>query len=259
MTQESYLSKINESSENEVHSQLKIPKTIPFAVRLDGWKFSSLCGKIGAERPFDLRIAKCLVAACAQVLKNFNPSLAYLISDEINFLFVKNYPFNGRIEKIDSVLTGLVSTSFNLNVKKYFGKAIVASFDSRIVILPNENLVDYLIWRQQNGWRNHNNAYAYWLLRKLGYSSREAARKLKGLKSKQIHELLFRHGINLAETPAWQRKGVIIYRKAYEKEVNGMKVKRRKIVENWNTPLFTTREGQKLIDKIIKGAAEENK
>ena len=257
LTQESYLN--NEFMENEVYSQLKVPKTIPFAVRLDGWKFRSLCEKLGAEKPFDLRIAKCLVDSCMQVLRNFNPSLVYVISDEINFLFIKNYPFDGRIEKINSVLSGLTSATFSLNVEKHFGKTTAVSFDSRIVILSDKTLMGYLIWRQQNGWRNHNNAYAYWLLRKLGYSSREASRKLKGLKTKQIHEFLFKHGINLAETPAWQRRGIIIYREVYEKEVKGIKVKRRRTVENWNPPPFTSKEGQELIYKIIKGAVEKNK
>ena len=120
LTQESYLN--NEFVENEVYSQLKVPRTIPFAVRLDGWKFGSLCEKLRAEKPFDLRIAKCLLDSCTQVLRNFNPSLAYITSDEIIFLFIKNYPSNGKIEKINSVLTGITSALFSLNVVKYFGK-----------------------------------------------------------------------------------------------------------------------------------------
>lgn len=247
--QESYLNKF---VGNEVYSQLKVPKTTPFVVRLDGWKFRSFCEKLKAEKPFDLKIARCLVDASIRVLKNFNPSLVYIISDEINFLFVKNYPFNGRIEKLNSILSGLISASFSLNVKKHFKKELAASFDSRIVILSSENLMSYLIWRQQNGWRNHNNTYAYWLLRKLGYSPREASKKLKGLKSKQIHELLFKHGINLAETPTWQRRGIIICKEIYEKEARGIKVKRRRMVENWNVPLFTTKEGQELIYRTIQ-------
>ena len=255
--QESYLN--NELAENEVYSQLKVPKNIPFAVRLDGWKFKSLCEKLGAEKPFDSRIAKCLVTACTHVLRNFNPSLAYIISDEINLVFIKNYPFNGRIEKINSVLAGLISASFSLNARKIFGKETVACFDCRVVILSDKNLMDYLIWRQRNGWRNHNNAYAYWLLRRLGHSPREAAKKLEKLKSKQIHELLFKHGINTSETPVWQRRGIMIYREAYEKEVRGITVERKRIVENWNLPLFTTKEGQELIHRIIEGAVKNNK
>jgi len=116
-------------------------------------------------------------------------------------------PYSGRVEKIDSVIPSLVSATFTLRLQKTFGKTDNVAFDSRVVIVPSENAVmNYLAWRQTNAWRNHNNAYAYWLFRKMGYKPLEAAKKLKGMKTEEIHETLFRHGINLAETPAWQRR-----------------------------------------------------
>ena len=40
-----------------------------------------------------------------------------------------------------------------------------------------------------------------------------AMERLRGLSEPQIHELVFQKGINLAKTPAWERRGVMIYRK----------------------------------------------
>ncbi|MCK7483777.1 MAG: hypothetical protein M0C28_47385 [Candidatus Moduliflexus flocculans] len=35
--------------------------------------------------------------------------------------------------------------------------------------------------------------------------------------AKDLHELMFRRGFNLATTPAWQRRGILVYKKITEK------------------------------------------
>jgi len=246
--------KLQEFTKSEIYSRITVPDNIPFIVRLDGWKFRALSEKLETEKPFDERIAKCLAASGRQIVNNFNPAVAYIISDEINLLFIKNYPFDGRIEKINSILSGLTSSTFSLNLENFFKRTVNVSFDSRIVVLPEKDIVKYFAWRQQNGWRNHNNAYAYWLLRKLGYSPKKASEKLKGIKAKEIHELLHTHGINLSKTPTWQRRGILIYKKTYERKG----AKRRKIVENWDPPLFTEPNGEKLLRQTIEKAMKKN-
>jgi tRNA(His) 5'-end guanylyltransferase len=51
--------------------------------------------------------------------------------------------------------------------------------------------------------RNHNNAYVYWIFRKMGYKLAEIVKKLKRLKTKEFHEMMFKHGVNLAKTLEW--------------------------------------------------------
>ncbi|MBS7646233.1 hypothetical protein KEJ24_00115 [Candidatus Bathyarchaeota archaeon] len=111
-----------------------------------------------------------------------------------------------------------------------------------------------MAWRQNNAWRNHNNAYAYWCLRKMGYKPSETARILKGMKTEEIHRTLFRHGINLDETPLWQKRGILLYKEPITKKVKGLEVTRWKVKEDWNLPLFTTRDGVKLIHQILEWA-----
>jgi len=77
---------------------------------------------------------------------------------------------------------------------------------------------------------------------------------LKGLKTEDLHELLFRHGVNLTQTPAWQRRGILIYRKTYKKLVEKLAVTRRRIQENWNLPIFTSKEGKALIQQVLQWA-----
>jgi tRNA(His) 5'-end guanylyltransferase len=256
--QESYWNENSNHLKNEIFSQLSIPPDTPFFVRLDGRRFQAVSENINAEKPFDERFAKCLVASAKAMFQSgFNPALAYIASDEINLLFRYTVPFNRRVEKINSILASIASSAFSLNVLKLFEKSSIAAFDARIVVSSLEKIVEYLAWRQRDAWRNHNNAYAYWLLREAGHKPSEAAKMLKGLKTKGLHDLLFRHGVNLAKTPAWQRRGILIYREPYKKQMENRAVTRKRIRENWNLPLFTTKEGHALIQQILEWAKPE--
>jgi len=65
-------------------------------------------------------------------------------------------------------------------------------------------------------------------------------------------------GINLAKTPTWQRRGILLYFEEYLKEgvnkLTGEKVltARRKLIENWELPIFNSPEGKNMLLKIIK-------
>ena len=240
---------------HEIFSQLQVPPDTPFFARLDGRRFQAISKKVGAKKPFDEKFAKCLVASAKAMYKSdLNPALVYAASDEINVLFLYTAPFRRRVEKTNSVLAGVASSAFSLSVAKLFKKNLIAAFDSRLVVSSQEKITEYLTWRQRDAWRNHNNAYAYWLFRRTGHKPSEAAKMLKGLKTKELHEILFRHGLNLAQTPAWQRRGILIYKEPYQKQVKNHVVTRRRIRENWNLPLFSSKEGQDLIQQILMRA-----
>jgi len=251
----SYWNRDFNHSKNEVFSQLCIPPDVPFFVRLDGRRFQAVSETMNTEKPFDEKFARCLVASAKVMFQSgFSPALAYVASDEINLLFLYTAPFGRRVEKINSVLASVASSAFSLTAPKLFEKTSVAAFDGRVIVSSLEKIAGYLVWRQRDAWRNHNNAYAYWLLRKTGHKPSEASRMLKGLKTEDIHDLLFSHGVNLAQTPAWQRRGTLIYREPYKKLVENRAVTRRRIRENWNLPLFTSKEGEALIQEILQRA-----
>jgi tRNA(His) guanylyltransferase len=250
---ELYWNKGFNRSKHEVFSQLCIPPDVPFFVRLDGRRFQAFSDTMGAKKPFDEKFAKCLVASAKAMFQSgFSPALAYGASDEINLLFLYTSPFGRRVEKINSILAGIASSAFSLSAPKLFEKTSIAAFDARIIVTSLEKIAEYLAWRQGDAWRNYNNAYAYWLLRKTGNKPSEAAKMLKGLKIKELHDLLFRHGVNLAQTPAWQRRGILIHREPYKKRSENLVVIRRRIQENWDLPLFTSNEGRALIQQILE-------
>jgi tRNA(His) 5'-end guanylyltransferase len=243
---------------HEVFSEIKIPPKMPFFVRLDGRDFHVVAETLKVERPYDRKFARCFVNVAKAVFQGgFDPVLAYTFSDEVNILFVKEALFGGRVEKINSVLAGVASSAFTLAIATVFKWNLIVAFDSRVIPVQ-ENLIHlYLNWRQRMAWRNHLNASAYWLMQKLGHKPREAQEKLRGLKAEEIHNFLFTHGINLNETPLWQGRGVLIYKKPYEKfGRTGEIVTRMRLTENWNLPLFSTRRGHLLIQQLVKWARQ---
>ena len=80
-------------------------------------------------------------------------------------------------------------------------------------------------------------AFTCWWRR--GSIETQAMEKLRGMREQEIHELVFQRGINLAKTPAWERRGVMVYRK------DGL------VVADWEMPLFSSKEGKALLAEII--------
>ena len=72
---------------------------------------------------------------------------------------------------------------------------------------------DYLVERQDETWRNHVFSYGFYTLIEEGQTAAGAMQRLRGMREHEIHELVFGKGINLAKTPTWQRRGVMVYRK----------------------------------------------
>lgn len=195
----------------------------PVFVRIDGRNFHAVAGAWELERPFDLRFSESMASVCERLISDsgLSPDFAYTFSDEIS-LYFSTLPFSGRVEKIDSVAASYAASALSIEA----GSAIPVSFDARIIQVTPEIAVQYLIERQGEAWRNHINAWCQHALIEEGKSRREAARQLRGLPSAALHELAFSRGINLAKTPAWQRRGVLVFRKA-------------RTVEGWN-PLTST-------------------
>lgn len=242
----------NEMKEREIYSHLRVFP--PFAVRIDGRGFRRALGLLGLLKPYDERFAHAMADSIELFFKEsgLNPLFAFTFSDEISFFFYE-MPYNNRIEKIDSIIPAFVSSALTIRLK--LEKPV--SFDSRIVILGKEDIYKYLLWRQAETWRNHMSSYGYYTLLKSGMSENEAAMSLKNMKASQVHELVFSHGINLAETPRWQRCGIMVYRESHEKtgfnplKQKEVKTKRRRIKQDWNLPIFKTEEGRKLIKRLV--------
>ena len=210
--------------------------------RLDGRGFTRLTKKVHPfEAPFDARFrdmilhtTEHLMAACG-----FNVVYGFTQSDEISLLFDPGESgFGRKLRKLLSVLSGEASAKFSLLL------GAVASFDCRVSQLPSEELVvDYFRWRSEDAHRNALNAHCYWLLRGQGRGVGEATAALKGLSVSDKNELLFRHGVNFNDLPAWHKRGSGLYWEWHdrpgENPVTGERVvaRRRRIRHDLELPL----------------------
>lgn len=228
--------------------------TVPFVIRLDGRSFHRFSRDMRFEKPYDRRFSEAMAKTTLSLLNDsgLSPSFAYTFSDEIS-LYIQTPVFDSRVEKLVSVSAGFASSAFTL----FSGSSEPVAFDARIVPLAEDQLPDYLAWRQAESWRNHINGYAQKLLTDQGLSATAAQRKLDGLPSVALHELAFSCGVNLAETPSWQRRGVAVYRTLREKlghnPVTGedVRVLRRVAVIDDDLPLFRTPEGSAwVLDRV---------
>ena len=241
-----------EMREREIFSRLLVFP--PFAVRIDGRSFHHALGLLGLKKPYDERFARAMADSIESFFRDsgLNPLFAFTFSDEIS-LFFKEIPYNNRVEKIDSIIPGFISSALTIHLE--LDRPV--SFDSRIIILGKEDIYNYLVWRQAETWRNHVSSYGFHTLIQAGLTENEAALRLKNMKASSIHELVFRHGINLAETPAWQRCGILVYRETYEKigldpiKKKEVTTQRTKIKQDWSPPIFKSEEGRKLIERLV--------
>jgi tRNA(His) 5'-end guanylyltransferase len=89
--------------------------------------------------------------------------------------------------------------------------------------------------------------------------ARKAAEKLKGLQAKDLHEMMHIRGLNLATTPAWQRRGTLVYKKITEKEGfnpitrETVIAERSSVVAESELPLFASPEGNEFLAKVLGG------
>jgi tRNA(His) 5'-end guanylyltransferase len=220
--------------EREIFSSLRVSS--PVFVRVDGRGFRKVLEGLGFEKPYDEGFAAVMVDVTVLFFKagGFSPVFAYLFSDEVNLFFVE-LPFKGRVEKVDSVVASFFASALTLRL----GLEVPISFDARVVPVALCEVVDYLRWRQDEAWNNHVTSYGYYMLLGQGLKPVEASERLKYLRQGEIHELAFQGGVNLGETPLWQRRGVLVYRGA-----GGLQVE-------WSLPLFKEEEGRRLVERLI--------
>jgi tRNA(His) 5'-end guanylyltransferase len=183
--------------------------------RLDGRNFTRLLREVHRfEAPFDVRFRDMMVETTRHLMScGFNIVYGCTHSDEISLLFHPQEDSFGRVlRKLLSILAGEASAAFALQLGS------VACFDARISQIPTQQrVVDYFRWRAEDAHRNALNAHCYWLLRAQGRSVRAADAQLAGQSVAAKNELLFQHGVNVNELPAWHKRGVGLVWESYEK------------------------------------------
>lgn len=180
-------------------------------IRVDGRSFSRLTVE-SFEKPFDPLFSDHMVAVASALVVELEGVYAYTESDEVSVLLPRRHDMFGRsVEKLASVSAGIASAAFT------HAHGRPAHFDSRLWVGAGVgDVIDYFSWRQADAARCALNGWCYWVLRGTGMGADEATRALSGTTVSDRNELLFQHGTNFNDVPAWQRRGIGVRWEPYE-------------------------------------------
>ncbi|KAF7721639.1 tRNA-histidine guanylyltransferase 1-like [Apophysomyces ossiformis] len=198
-------------------------------VRIDGRGFHRFSQAHDFKKPNDRRAIDLMNRCAIEVMKDIKDiTMAYGQSDEYR-----------RASKIASTVASLFAANYVMHWATYFGDCklqYAPCFDSRVVCYPSDqNLRDYLSWRQADCHINNLYNSTFWAIVHSGKSETEAEEILRGTFSKDKHEILFsQFGINYNTIEQIYRKGSTIIRQKTEVSSispnTGEEVKRIKLV-----------------------------
>uniref|UniRef100_A0A336LT21 tRNA(His) guanylyltransferase n=1 Tax=Culicoides sonorensis TaxID=179676 RepID=A0A336LT21_CULSO len=190
-------------------------------VRIDGKGFHKFSKIHNFEKPNDKNALNLMNYAATLVMQEYcDIILSFGQSDEYSFVFHKNTEvYNRRHFKILSNVNSLFTSSYVMYWNDFLPDTKLQyppSFDARIVLYPSDqNLRDYLSWRQADVHINNLYNTCFWMLvQKSGLTCKEAEEKLRGTISSEKHELLFsQFGINYNDLDIMFKKGTILIKK----------------------------------------------
>lgn len=201
--------------EREWFHSLTVPPGAWAVIRADGRAFSRLT-EARFTKPFDERVREFMIAAASDLMTEFGAVYGCTHSDEISVALPPGSQLFGRgLEKLVSVSAGICSASFTA------AAALPAHFDARVWIGNCAgDVADYFCWRQSDASRAALSTWCYWTMRQAGASAQKATAALEGASTADQNELLYQHGVNFNDLPAWQRRGTSLYWEDYTKAGN---------------------------------------
>jgi tRNA(His) guanylyltransferase len=138
-----------------------LPRRLPVIIRVDGKAFHTYTRV--CERPFDARLASVMQSVAMRLCDEIQGAqLAYLQSDEISIL-VHGYKrhashpwFQNAVQKMVSVAAGIASATFTALSGSIFADGTIrpAVFDARAFAVPEADVCNAFLWRQQDATRN---------------------------------------------------------------------------------------------------------
>jgi tRNA(His) guanylyltransferase len=191
---------------------------LPLLARLDGRAFHTFTR--GLVRPYDPAMSRCMIETARFLVKETNARVGYTQSDEITLAWYetsqspRDYEFDGRFQKLASVLAGMASARFcQLVSRELPAKADeVPHFDCRVWQVPTlADALDVFVWREDDATKNSVSMAA---------SAHYSERELNGKDSAAKQELLFQKGINWNDYPAFFKRGTYIQRRSVQRALS---------------------------------------
>jgi tRNA(His) 5'-end guanylyltransferase len=183
----------------------KLLPGLPIMIRCDGRSFSSFCK--GLKKPFDPRMTELMSNTAKFLCEETNAILAYNQSDEISLVIhneaqISQVFFDGRIQKLTSVIASLATAYFNRHLSEHLPEKAskMPIFDCRVWNVPTlEEAANCIFWREIDATKNSISMAAQSV-----YSHKE----LHGKHSNDKQEMLHQKGINWNDYPASFKRGV---------------------------------------------------
>ncbi len=197
----------------EEAARTTFPRRMPLIVRVDGKAFSKLTSSLKeAGQPFHAAFSATMDEVARTLCEEIQGAqLAYAQSDEVSVL-VHGYKkwesspwFDNQCQKVVSVAAALAASTFTFNSASVFGSLRQVAFDARAFVLPEHEVTNYFVWRQQDASRN-----SVQMLARSHFSHKEC----EGKSCAEMQEMLFqKKGVNWNDTPDGLKRGRIVVRR----------------------------------------------
>ena len=209
----------------EAVSDQKLIRKIPVLGRIDGKAFSTLTR--GMKAPWDEDFIECMKAAALAVCRDAQGcKLGYVQSDEISILLtdtekISTEPWFGyESRKLCSIAASTATAAFLMEYMARFperaealrkGNSPLPRFDARFWNLPEREVPNYFVWRQQDAVRNSKQ-----MLGRAYFSHKQLHKKSSNEIMKMVYD---EHGINAIDFETKFIWGTLISRAEEVEEV----------------------------------------
>jgi tRNA(His) guanylyltransferase len=240
----------------------------PVIIRLDGRSFSVYTK--GFEKPFDEVIIGAMKHTTRKLCEEIqNVKISYSQSDEIT-LFMSDYDnkntqqwFGGNIQKMVSLASSIATYYFNDYMERTYwvnnpDKRRPANFDARAFNVPKHEVVNVMIWRQQDAIKNSIS-----MLAQANFSHRELHRK----STAQMLEMLAEKDVHWDDLETYKKRGFCCTKEFYvldPSEINvpdhviaPEQVTRSRWAVDDNIPVFS--EDKPYVELLVKISEIEDK
>jgi len=149
----------------------RLYRRTPIIVRIDGRAFHTFTR--GMDQPYDNRFRELMAEAAVAAFKELNARIGYVQSDEISIVtcpyatYTTEPPFSARIQKICSIASSAATQAVIQHLAKMCASPVAETaewaakylfrqitFDARCFNLQQDEVLNYLLWRQQDCRRN---------------------------------------------------------------------------------------------------------
>lgn len=241
-------------------SKTTLVSRMPVVIRLDGCHFHTFTK--GFDKPFDAVLMKTMQATMKYLCEHIQGCVfGYTQSDEITLILVdyKNINssawFDNEVQKMCSVASSMATLAFNTYFKIYmegenaafyprYVSAIAggAYFDCRVFNVPQDDVCNCVIWRQQDATRNSIEALA---------QANFPHKELQNLNCNKLQDKLFlEKGINWNSLEISKKRGSACIKEKYVfTNQHGEPTERTRWIVDENMPILT--QDRDYVEKLI--------